>query len=90
MNQKKWYNAFYSHLQKNDDHKINWEKVVYLDKERNWKGRKIKEAVYINAINQTSTAKQENIMNLEKGYELDSIWGEFNPISRSLIDEKLG
>ena len=33
------------------------------------------EAIYINAINPTSTAKQENIMNLEKGNELDSIWG---------------
>ena len=90
VNQKKWSNAFYSHLQKNDDHEINWEEVVYLDKEKNWKGRKIKEAIYINALNPTSTAKQENVMNLEKGYELDSIWGEFNPIIRSLIDEKLG
>ena len=63
---------------------------MYLDKEKNWKGRKIKEAIYINALNLTSTAKQENVMNLEKGYELDSIWGEFNPIIRSLIDEKLG
>ena len=90
VNQKKWSNAFYSHLQKNEDHEINWEEVVYLDKEKNWKGRKIKEAIYINAINPTSTIKQEKLMNLEKGHELDSIWSEFNPIIRSLIDKKLG
>ena len=68
---------------------INWEKVRFLDKEKNWKGRKIKEAIYINAVVPISLMKERKLMNLEKGHELDPIWSEFNPIIRVLIQDKL-
>ena len=45
INQRKTSNALYDHMMKNEGHKINWEKVCFLDKEKNWKGRKIKEAI---------------------------------------------
>ena len=60
-------------MMKNEGHKINWEKVCFLGKEKNWKGRKIKEAIYINAIVPTTLMDKE-LMNLEKGFELDPIW----------------
>ena len=47
IRQKKLSNGFYDHLERNEGHVINWEKVRFLDKEKNWKGRKIKEAIYI-------------------------------------------
>ena len=63
---------------------INWEKVRFLDKEKNWKGRKIKEAIYINAVVPTSLMNEGKLMNLDKGYELDMIWSAFNPVIRVL------
>ena len=48
---------------------------------KNWK-RKIKEAVYINAINPTNEMDRKRILNLEKGYVLDEIWSEFNDVHR--------
>ena len=68
---------------------INWEKVRFLDKEKNWKGQKIKEAIYINAVVPTSLMNERKLMNLEKGHELDPIWSEFNPVIRVLIQDKL-
>ena len=50
---KKSTNSIYEHLRYNQWHKINWEKITFLDKERNWKKTKIKEAVYIHALNPT-------------------------------------
>ena len=42
-------------------------------------GRKIKEAIHINAVVPTNLADGRKLMNLEKGYNLDTIWSEFNP-----------
>ena len=48
--------------------------VSYLDREENWKKkRKIKEALYINSIN------PEKLIYLEKGFEINQCWNEFNP-----------
>ena len=85
INQRKTSNALYDHMMKNEGHKINWEKVCFLDKEKNWKGRKIKEAIYINAIVPTTLMDKEKLMNLEKGFELDSIWKELNTPIRDQI-----
>ena len=85
INQKKTSNALYDHVTKNEGHKINWENICFLDKEKNWKGRKIKEAIYINAIVPTSMMDKEKLMNLEKGFELDPIWKELNPPIRDQI-----
>ena len=42
----------------------------FLDKEDHWKGRKLKEALYINALNPSTTTNASKIMNLEKGFKL--------------------
>ena len=47
----------------NEGHKINWGKVCFLDKEKNWK---IKGAIYINAIVPTNLMDKGKLMNLEK------------------------
>ena len=60
-----------------------------MDKEDNWKGRKIKEALYINALNPNVTMDPSRAMNLEKGFELDAIWSEFNSVFRNSIKEKV-
>ena len=36
IRQKKLSNGFYDHLERNEGHVINWEKVRFLDKEKNW------------------------------------------------------
>ena len=45
---------------------------------KNWRGRKIKEAIYINAVVPTYSADGSKLMNLETGYDLDTKWSEFN------------
>ena len=57
----------------------------FLEKEKNWKGIKIKEAIHINEVVPTSLMNDRKLMNLEKGLELDPIWSEFNPVIRVLI-----
>ena len=61
----------------------------FLDKEDNWKGRKIKEVLYINARNPSVTMDPSRVMNLEKGFKLDAIWSEFNSVFRTSIKEKV-
>ena len=85
---KKTANSFSERLRHNQEHKINWEKITFLDKEDNWKGRKIKEALYINAVNPSVTMDPSRVMNLEKGFELDAIWSEFNSVFRTSIKRK--
>ena len=87
---RKKTNGFYCHIRENKGHKINWDKALYLDYEKNWKRRKIKEAIYINAINPTNTMSKKDILNLEKGYELDAVWSEFDEVHRQGIAKKIG
>jgi len=82
-------NGFYSHMKKNKGHQIEWGKCVFLDKEKNWRRRKIKEAIYINAINPTESMVHQDILNLEKGYDFDPIWGGFNQEFRVIIDKRI-
>ena len=63
---------------------------MFLDYEKNWKRRKIKEAIYINAINPTNTMSKKDILNLEKGYELDAVLSEFNEVHKQGIAKKIG
>ena len=78
MSEKKWTSGIYEHLKNNKGHSVNWAKLKYLDKENNWKGRKIKEAIYINALNPSNKMAPQKVMNLEKDFELDPLWSEFN------------
>ena len=86
-NKKK--NAFYSHIKRNKGHRIEWEGCVYLDKEKNWRRIKIKEAVYINVLNPTESMVRQGILNLEKGCAFDTIWSGFNPDIRNVIEKKI-
>ena len=85
VTQKKSSNGIYDHVKNNEGHQIDWGKVCFLDNEKNWRGRKIKEAIYINAVVPTNSADGRKLMNLEKGYDLDKIWSEFNPDIRDRL-----
>ena len=82
----------YAHLKENIGLKINWDGFVYLDSEKlkNGKRRKIKEAIYINAVNPAEAMRSNKILNLEKGYDLDPVWSGFNEESRNIIAKKVG
>jgi len=86
---KKTTNGISKHLWNNHEDKLNWEKITFLDTEDNWKGSNMNEALYINALNPTVTMDQRRVMNLEKGFELDAIWSEFNSVFRNSIKEKV-
>ena len=63
---KKNTDGFYALLRKNKEHAINWDGAVFLERERNWRGRKIKEALFINAQNPAKEVHHKKILNLEK------------------------
>ena len=70
-NNKQTTNAFYSQIIGKNRHRIEWEDCVCLDTEKNWRRRKIKEEVYINAFNPTESMVRQRILHMEKGYEFD-------------------
>ena len=37
-------------MEENPDHIISWENIAFVDQESNWSRRKIKESIYINAM----------------------------------------
>ena len=74
-------NAIFMHLQGNNNHSIEWE-ASYLDRAEDWKKRKIKEALYINSMD------PKKLMNLEKGFEINQCWNEFNPQIRNIALRK--
>ena len=76
-------------MKKNRGHEIDWGKCVFLDKEKNWRRRKIKEAIYINAINPTESMVHQEISNLQKGYDFDPIWSVFNQDFRRIIEKRI-
>jgi hypothetical protein len=69
-------NAFFQHLQKHKKHSIDWENPKILSRERHWESRRIKESLYINAMD--PQPKITKLMNLEKGKDLDTCWNIFN------------
>ena len=79
----------HTYLKKNKGHTIDWDQAVFLDKEKNWSGRKVKEALFINAQNPTKEINREKVMNLEKGFALDPIWGDFNAEIRKIMSKKM-
>jgi len=87
---KKASNGFYAHIKKSKGHTIDWDRAVFLDKEKHYRGRKIKEVIFINAQNPTKEVNREKVMNLEKGFALDPIWGDFNAEIRGIISKKMG
>ena len=86
---KKKTNGFYAHLNRNKGHEVDWENVSFLDSEKFWKGRKVKESLYISAQNPSKVVDAKVILNLEKGLELDPMWGFFNEQFRRTMEKKI-
>ena len=61
---------------------------MYVEREKNWMARKVKEAILINAVNHTKKIEADEVLNLEKGYEVDPIWSGFNEYFRAMLKEK--
>ena len=89
LNQRKKTNVFYAHLDKNEGHELDWENASFIDSEKFWKGRKVKESLYISAQNPSKVVDAKVILNLEKGLELDPMWGFFNEQFRRTMEEKI-
>jgi GIY-YIG catalytic domain len=70
-------NGVFQHLRTHKRHKVLWDKTSIIDAERNWDNRNIKEALFINAMD--PFRKNNVLMNLEKGWEINPIWNVFNP-----------
>ena len=54
-----------------------------------WTGRKIKEALFINAPNLMKEVHQKKILTLEEGVPLDPVWAEFNETFREIMLTKM-
>ena len=70
--------ALYTHMKNNKGHNVDWEKKEVLDRERDFEKRKIKEALYINALD------DGRLMNPDKGIPINECWTEFFPNIRKL------
>ena len=70
--------AFMITYKKKPSHEIDWENVSYLDKERNYDRRMIKESLYVRA----SAFDEGNLMNLKNPRPVNSVWNEFQSAIR--------
>ena len=86
IRKKKATNGIFKHLEENLDRIISWENIAFLDQESNWSRRKIKESIYINAVDPAQ--KPTQIMNLEKGKEVNPCWNEFNSFIKKIVMKK--
>ena len=69
-------------------HQIDWENTIFLDSETHWRQRKIKEALYIDSLNPGKQISN-NIMNLEKGFDISGCWKEFSSDIRKKLSSKI-
>ena len=86
IHKKKATNGIFKHMEENPDHIISWENIAFVDQESNWSRRKIKESIYINAMDPSQ--KPTQIMNLEKGKEVNPCWNEFNSVIKKIVMKK--
>ena len=70
-------------MKNNIKHKIAWDDAVFIDREPHFMRRKIKESIYINALDPSE--KRSKIMNLEKGIATNPCWNEFNSEVRRIL-----
>jgi len=84
---KKETNGIYKHLEKNENHQIDWDASCFVDSERKWLNRRIKESLFIDAFNPMDNIT--NLMNLDKGIKIDSCWKYFRPTIKNIATEKL-
>ena len=60
--------CFNSHLKKNKGHFVNWEGEVFLDREKHWKGQKIKGILVHKFKKSNKNDSSEIILHLEKRF----------------------
>jgi hypothetical protein len=65
-------NSFFCHVKMNKGHRIDWDGTKILEEEDNTIRRKIKESIFIEALNPGT--KMDQLMNLEKGVQIDKGW----------------
>ena len=65
-------------MKNNIGHHIDWEKKDISDREMDFEKRKIKEALYINALD------DGRLLNPDKGIPIDEGWAKFFPNIRKL------
>ena len=75
-------NGIYMHILKHPDHVIAWDKATFLDYDRNFHARRMKESFYIDIFSKSGT------MNLEDGMLKNQCWNAILPILRGEISEK--
>lgn len=80
-------NGIFCHIMKNRTHKIDWDTVIFWDKEKHWARRKIKESLFINAMERPKDPKL--LMNLDKGWKINSCWTEFQGELQRIGSRKL-
>ena len=51
--------------------------------------KKIKEAIYINAIIPTESMVHRKILNVGKGYDFDPIWSGFNKDFKGISEKRI-
>ena len=78
-------NGMGDHMSKNKKHTINWNNRTFLEVEKNWKLRRIKESLYINSLNPSNEIDASKLMNPEKGMEIADCWKEFHPMVRAIL-----
>ena len=76
-------NGIYNHLKHNKEHKIDWDDAVFIDREAHFMRRKIKESLYINALDASET--HSKIMNIEKGAATNPCRNKFNSEVRKIL-----
>ena len=72
-------------MSKNKKHTINWNNRTFLEVEKNWKLRRIKESLYINSLNPSTEIDASKLMNPEKVTEIADCWKEFHPMVRAIL-----
>ena len=69
------------HILKHPDHVIAWDKATFLDYDRNFHARRMKESFYIDIFSKSGT------MNWEDGMLKNQCWNAILPILRGEISE---
>ena len=75
-----------AHHQFHKGHQIDWDSTHIIDQDKYYLQRKVKEALYINALNPGQNVT--SLMNLEKGENIDSCWDQFIPDVRSRVEQQ--
>jgi len=86
---KKKKNGIGDHMRDNKKHLVDWDDRTFLEVEKDWRRRRIKEALYIDSINPQEDIDPNKLMNPEKGTEVSKCWKQFYPNIREIFKEKI-